>query len=71
MCRGGCSLTHSALPPLAALRFGSTSKEERKRKKKERQNNSKISGHYVRPRTLNVRAHALCSHQNYFFAIEY
>ena len=27
-------------------------------------NNDKFSGHYVRPRTHNMRAHALRSHQN-------
>ena len=34
---------------------------KRRRKKK---NNAKFSGHYVCPRTHNVRAHSLCSHQN-------
>ena len=33
-------------------------KKERKKK-----NNAKFSGHYVHPRTHNVRAHALRSHQ--------
>ena len=28
-----------------------------------RKNNAKFSGHYVRPRTHNVRAHELRSHQ--------
>ena len=36
--------------PLTALIFGSKWKERRK-------NNAKFSGHYVRPRTHNVRAH--------------
>ena len=35
----------------------------KERKKKERKNNAKFSGHYVRPRTHNVRAHTLRSHQ--------
>ena len=30
---------------------------------KERKNNAKFSGHYVCPRTHNVRAHAISSHQ--------
>ena len=32
-------------------------------KKKEKKNTAKFSGHYVRPHTQNVRAHALRSHQ--------
>ena len=47
---------------LAALNFGSTWKE-RKKKKERKNNNAKFSGHYVRPRTHNVRSHALRSHQ--------
>ena len=44
--------------PLPALIFGNTWKE------KERiENNAKFSGHFVCPRTYNVRAHALRSHQ--------
>ena len=39
--------------PLAALRFGSICMERRKK------NNAKFSGHYVRPHTHNVRAHAI------------
>ena len=35
-------------------------KKERIRKK----NNAKFSGHYVRPHTHNVRAHALCLHKH-------
>ena len=29
-----------------------------------KKNNAKFIGHYVRPRTHNVRVHALCSHQH-------
>ena len=39
---------------------------EKERKKKEegrKKNNANFSGHYVRPRTHNVRAHGLHSHQ--------
>ena len=33
------------------------------KKKESRRNNAKFSSHYVRPRTHNVRAHALRFHQ--------
>ena len=39
-------------------------KKERKKEKRKRKNNAKFSGHYVRPRTHNVCAHGLRSHQN-------
>ena len=35
----------------------------RKKEEKERKNNAKFSGHYVRPRTNNLRSQALGSHQ--------
>ena len=37
---------------------------EGKKKKIERKNNAKFIGHYVCPRTHNMRAHALRSHHN-------
>ena len=44
--------------------------EEKKKKEKERKNNAKFIGHYVRPRTHNMRAHALRSHQNIMLQIK-
>ena len=40
--------------------------EEKEEKEKRRKNNAKFSGHYVRPRTHNMRAHALRSHKKVF-----
>ena len=47
-----------------ALRLPEPTKKymEGKKKKRKRKNNSMFSGHYVRPRTHNVREHALRSH---------
>ena len=42
----------------------SKKKKKKDKKKKKRKNNAKFSGHYVRPCTHNMRAHALHSHQN-------
>ena len=39
-------------------------------KKKKKKNNAKFSDHYLRPRTHNVRAHALRLHQNYFLPLK-
>ena len=36
----------------------------KKQEEKKEKNNAKFSGHYVCPRTHNVRAHALPSHQS-------
>ena len=41
----------------------------RKKKKKEKKNNAKFGGNYVRPRTHNVSAHILCSHQLLFIIL--
>ena len=42
----------------------------RKKEEKEKgKNNAKFSGHYVCPRTHNVRAQALCSHQKKLIAL--
>ena len=38
--------------------------EGKKKKEGRKTNNAKFSGHYIRPRTHNVRTHALRSHQN-------
>ena len=39
--------------------------EGRRRKEGKKKNNAKFSGHYVCPRTQNMRAHALRSHLNH------
>ena len=36
---------------------------KKKKERKRRKTNAKFSGDYVRPRTHNMRAHALLSHQ--------
>ena len=54
------------LPIAHALRLPETEKYgegKKKKEEKERKNNAKFSSHYVRPRTHNVRVHALRSHQ--------
>ena len=46
--------------PFLGEKYVEGKKKERRRRRK---NNAKFSGHYVCPRTHNVRAHALRSHQ--------
>ena len=38
-------------------------RKKKNEKERKRKNNAKFSGHYVRPRTHNVRVHSLRSHQ--------
>ena len=52
--------------PLLGEKYVEGKKKERKkegRRRRRKKNNAKLSGQYVRPRTHNVRAHALPSHQ--------